>query len=97
MLFRSQFFSRNGVQGNFFNVGIGAGYAHSIAKNLRLEYSLGLGLIRSDYHKYKMVKETNYGDIKVVSFPWNKFYNSFLGPTKAKISLVWLINYRSSK
>lgn len=90
-------FSKYGVQGKLLNVGAGAGFAHSIAKNLRLEYSLGIGYIRSDYHKYDFVSDTQYGEIKVVRYPWKRFiYNGF-GPSKAKISLVWMIKGRSGK
>ncbi|MGL5682906.1 MAG: DUF3575 domain-containing protein [Marinifilaceae bacterium] len=87
-----QFFSNSGSQGNLFNVGVGGGYAQSIRRNLRMEYALGLGYARAHYHKYDMAFDTQYGDIKVVRYPWVKRYYNWIGPTKASISLVWLIN-----
>ena len=42
-----------------------------------------------------MVYDTEYGDIKVVRYPWKKFIYNWIGPTKAKVSLVWLINSKS--
>ena len=93
--FDYQLFQKNGAQGKILNIGAGVGYAHKIAKNLRMEYALGVGLIRADYHKYDMVYDTEYGDIKVVRYPWKKFIYNWIGPTKAKVSLVWLINSKS--
>lgn len=90
-------FSEKGVQGTFFNVGIGAGYAHAIHKNLRLEYAIGLGYIRTEYNKYDRVKDTAYGDIKVVRYPWKRFHYNWIGPTKLAVSLVWIINREKFK
>ena len=89
-------FSKNGRQGNFFNVGIGTGYSQNINKNLRLEYSFGLGYIRSNYNKYVMIEDTEYGNIKVVSYPWKKFNQNILGISKLSISLIWIINKKKS-
>lgn len=90
-------FSEKGVQGTFFNVGMGAGYAHTIHKNLRLEYAIGLGYIRTAYNKYDWVNDTTYGDIKVVRYPWKRFHYNWIGPTKLAVSLVWMINREKFK
>ena len=78
---------------NGWAAGISAGYAHSINRkgNLRLEYGLGLAYARADYRKY----ERNAEDGKLITRDdWH--YNTVLFPTltKAKVSLVWLINGR---
>lgn len=92
-----QFFNKNGEQANFFDIGVQVGYAHKIGKVLRLEYSLGVGYMQSDFKKYNKVRDTKYGDIKVFRYPWETKRRNWIGPTSAKISLVWLLNYKSSK
>ena len=92
-----QLFDKEGQQGEFFNTGLQGGYAHKIGKKLRLEYSLSLGFLRSDYKEYTKVKDTKYGDIKVFEFPWEVKRLHWIGPTNAKISLVWVLNYKSKK
>lgn len=78
---------RNGYQGEFFiAAGISYGYAHKIARNLRLEYNIGIGLLRTDYRHYHA--RDNY---QTLLWQENGKY-TWLGPTKAKISLVWLLN-----
>jgi Protein of unknown function (DUF3575). len=95
-----QFFNKKGYQGEFFTMGMQGGYAHSIGNNLRMEYSIGAGYINSCYEKYSQVNNTEYGDIKVVKYPWKKEKLHFFGPTALKVSLVWLIkskNYYKNK
>lgn len=84
----------NGCQGELFHVGLSAGYAHSISKNnnWRMEYSIGVGYLNSDYREYvpkwgldeewHLVRQRN-GDL------------DWFGPTRAKVSLVWMINGKS--
>ena len=77
----------NGYQGEFFiAAGISYGYAHEIARNLRLEYNIGIGLLRTDYRHYHA--RDNY---RTLLWQENGKYTWF-GPTKVKISLVWLLN-----
>lgn len=81
-----------GYQGEFFiAAGISYGYAHKIARNLRLEYSLGIGLLRTGYRHYHM--RQNY---KTLLWQNNGNY-TWLGPTKAKVSLVWILNRKMKK
>lgn len=89
-----QIFNDNGVQGDFLDVGVSIGYAHKISRNLRMEYSLGFGYLSSDYEAYHLVRNTKYGDIKVVDYPWDIHRLNWFGPTRAKISLVWMLNYK---
>lgn len=94
-----QIFNNDGIQGEAFDVGLQAGYAHTINKrgNLRLEYSLGVGYLQSDYKKYVKTPDTEFGDIKVFNYPWETKRRVWIGPTSAKVSLVWLLNYKSTK
>ncbi len=87
-----QLFSPSGVQGDFFDAGAEIGYSHSIAKNLHLEYTVGVGYLSTDYNDYDVVNNTDeYGDIKVIPYPWmNNSLKSVL-PTRCGVSLVWTI------
>lgn len=77
----------NGYQGEFFiAAGISYGWATRIARNLHLEFNIGIGLLRTDYRHYHA--RDNY---KTLLWQENGKYTWF-GPTKAKISLVWLLN-----
>ncbi len=65
------------------------GYAHTINKrgNLRMEYSLGVGYLSTEYRCYKS---------EYYSGEWHAFRDytskySWVGPTKARVSLVWLL------
>ncbi|MFR9653599.1 MAG: DUF3575 domain-containing protein [Rikenellaceae bacterium] len=81
----------NGYQGEFFVAsGISAGYAHTINKSgsLRMEYSLGFGYLKTNYRYYE-----GKDDNEFLVWQHNGNY-SWLGPTKAKISLAWFINLK---
>ena len=87
-----------GYQGEFFiAAGVSAGYAHRISKrhpNLSLEYSIGFGYFRSHYRHY----EAFWGsDNKWHPLRLNSGHYTWIGPTRAKISLVWLLNYKTRK
>ncbi|MFR9585293.1 MAG: DUF3575 domain-containing protein [Rikenellaceae bacterium] len=85
-------FSSSGVQGEVFDIGAHVGYSRSIAKNLNLEFTLGLGYTSTDYEEYEMVSDTDeYGDIKVIPYPWTKESLRSILPTRCGVSLVWLI------
>lgn len=83
---------KNGYQGEFFiAAGVSYGYAHSIARNLRLEYNIGIGMLRTDYRHYH--SRDNH---QTLLWQENGEY-TWLGPTKLKISLVWLITGKNKK
>lgn len=92
-----QLFQVNGEQGRFYQVGVGGGYSHSISKNLRLEYQLGIGITSTKYKKYDKVRDTKYGNIKVFRYPWETKRRTWVGPTQVRVSLVWLINHKVKK
>lgn len=77
-------FGGDGYQGKYYGAsGLTYGYTRQVARHLSLEFSLGVGYLTTEYRKYTPYE----GDIV-----WTKSgrYN-FFGPTKAKVSLVWLI------
>lgn len=82
----------NGYQGEFYIAsGISYGYAMRIARRLSLEFSLGVGLLRTDYEHYHALDNN-----KTLLWQDNGKY-TWLGPTKVKISLVWLLGGKTRK
>ncbi|MFI3305165.1 MAG: DUF3575 domain-containing protein [Rikenellaceae bacterium] len=93
-MFRSS--ARVVTQGDFFDVGAQVSFSHPIAKNLYLEYAVGLGYLSTDYNDYYMAYDTEeFGDIKVIPYPWMNSKLRSLFPTRLGVSLVWHINARS--
>lgn len=83
---------RTGYQGEFFiALGVSGGYAHTINRrgNLRMEYTLGIGYMQTDYRKY----EAKIG----MDDAWHLYRREsgtfkWFGPTRLKISLVWMLD-----
>lgn len=73
-----------GYRGKYYAAaGLTYGYTHRVAERLAIEFSLGVGYLETEYRKYTTYK----GDLI-----WtNSGRYHFIGPTKAKVSLVWLI------
>ena len=83
---------KKGVQGELFVMGgLSGGYAHTINRSgsLRMEYSLGIGYISSNYRKYNACFNVND---KWNAIPAEQGTSFYVGPTKAKVSLVWMLN-----
>ena len=74
----------DGYRGDYYGAaGVTYGYARQLARHFSLEFSLGIGYLTTEYKKYTPYE----GDII-----WtNSGRYNFIGPTKAKVSLVWLI------
>ena len=91
-------YKSKGFQGEFFIMGgLGGGYAHTINKSgsLRMEYSIGFGYMQTNYRRY----DSHYAEYFK---EWHKMQRStgiqsWIGPSKAKISLVWIINHNKHK
>lgn len=92
-----QLFNKDGIQGDFLDIGVGIGYAHKISRNFRMEYSLGGGFLQSDYEDYSRARNTKYGDVKVVNYPWETHRLNWFGPTRVRISLVWMLHHQKKE
>lgn len=64
--------------------GLSYGYSLRIAKNFNLDFNLGLGYFGGEYYEYHPQGDKYY---------WNQTKKrNWFGPTKAEVSLVWLLN-----
>ncbi|MFR6633974.1 MAG: DUF3575 domain-containing protein [Alistipes onderdonkii] len=98
--FDFQVFNDDGSQGDFFDAGLSLGYAHRIgrSRSLRMEYTLGVGYLRSELLRPTTVCATrSTATCKVVRYPWETRRLNWIGPTRARISLVWLLHYRKKE
>lgn len=74
----------DGYRGKYYMAsGLTYGYAKQLGKHLSIEFSLGAGYLTTEYRKYTPYEDALVG-VKYGQFNW-------IGPTKAKISLAWLI------
>ena len=79
--------NKKGYQGDFFiATGISAGYVAPLSRNLNLEFSLGLGYLKTNYDYYKAQQDTEQNWHLIKQYSGNY---TWIGPTKAKISLIW--------
>lgn len=85
-----------GWQGEFWHAGINGGYAHTFGRsgNWRMEYTLGFGYMDTDYREYvpRMGEDNEWHLMRR-----NSGRRTWIGPTQAKISLVWMINHGHRK
>lgn len=66
-----------------FGGGVSYGYALPVARNLNLDFSIGLGYFRGDFKEYKPIDG---------HYVWQRTKRrNWIGPTKTEISLVWHI------
>lgn len=83
---------RDGYQGEFYIAsGISYGYSMPVARRLNLEFSLGVGLLRTNYKYYHAVN-----DYRTLLWQNDGTYTWF-GPTKLKVSLVWMLGGKWGK
>ncbi len=81
--------SKRGIQGEFWNVGAGAGYSWHFGNNWALETMLGLGYLNTTYKQYEPVE--NYTILayrRTLGTQW-------LGPTRLKLSLVYKLGQKT--
>lgn len=75
-----------------YSVGLEYGYSIPVARRLNLDCSIGVGYSEGTYHEYTPVDDC---------YVWQSTrQRRWFGPTKAEVSLVWLIgrgNHNSSK
>lgn len=68
-----------------WSAGLSVGYAMPVARRFNLEFGLGFGYLGGRYHKY-------YRSACADEYPRVSVHNrNYLGPTKANVSIVWLI------
>lgn len=78
---------KDGIQGDFYTaIGVSGGYAHPIGKYFHMEYSIGVGYMQTQYKHY-----TPMDGHKVYQYD-GKY--TWIGPTKAKVSLVWIPRFK---
>ena len=66
-----------------YHAGIEYGYSLPIAKRLNIDFGIGIGYLGGEYKEYKPIDD---------HYVWQATKNRhWFGPTKAEISLVWLI------
>lgn len=72
----------------WFGGGIEYGYSARIGKRLNLDFTLGLGYAGGEYREYRMIDD---------HYVWQSSHRrNWVGPTKAEISLVYLIGKASN-
>lgn len=75
-----------GDQGEFFSVGISAGYSWPLARHWNLELSAAVGYIGGPKVHY----ENEFDDARLI-YRSNDDWKSWFAPTKLKLSLVYII------
>lgn len=88
-----QWMSDIDYQGEYWSAGLTGGYSLPVGKHCRMEFSLGLGYLHSDWRHYF---PTDTHD-KLIRDKQNTGNISYWGPTKAKVSLVVPINIKVAK
>jgi hypothetical protein len=79
----------NSLQSPCYAFGIDYGYSLPIAKSLNLDFSIGLGYSGGKYYEYRHIDNC---------YVWQATKNRrWLGPTKAEVSLVWIVGNCSKK
>ena len=85
-----------GYQGEFYvSTGLTGGYAHTLGKkdNFRMEYSLGAGYFNTKYREYNPELRSSDDNWHLIRQQSGKY--SWIGPTRLKVSLVWLLHHNS--
>ncbi len=77
-------------QGTYWSAGASYGYSMKIGEKLQMEFSLSVGFMQSHYRHYQ--PDDNYDHLYIDKYNSGKL--TYIGPTKAAISLVWPITFR---
>ncbi len=78
-----------GNQGELHSVGFTGGYSFHVHRIFNIELSLGVGYMGTDYRHYALKENRT---ILAYQYTGNRLW---FGPTKAKVSLVWLISSKN--
>lgn len=89
--------TRHGVQGELWHVSPVFGYSHYIGRHWKMEYSVSVGYLHTNYRKYTQKSGTPYGDIKVHDYPWVSHTFRSILPTSLGVSLVYTFHGNKAK
>lgn len=89
--------TRHGVQGELWHVSPVFGYSHYIGRHWKMEYSISVGYLHTNYRKYTQKSGTPYGDIKVHDYPWVSHTFRSILPTSLGVSLVYAFHGNKAK
>lgn len=80
-----------GYQGEFYiAAGVSGGYALRLNRSFNMEFSLGVGGLTTHYRKYEVARGSQGNEL----IRQHDGQLLWIGPTKAKVSLVWLLGNR---
>lgn len=85
----------NGWQGELASAGLSFGYSKNLGKNWRMEFSLGIGYVYTQYRSYHVDENTPVEpdrDQHLWREPGPDVVKQIGGPTKLKMSIGYLIN-----
>lgn len=80
--------NKKGYQGEFYiAAGVSGGYVQPLSRSLSMEFSIGVGYLQTDYRRY----ESRFSNVDSKWHPIRQQNGSYtwVGPTKAKVSLIW--------
>ena len=80
-----------GDQGDVFSGGFTYGYSWPLSSRFNLEASVSVGVVAGDRRHYNAEFESTH---LIYKYTKNVFY---AGPTKLKLSLVWILGSKSKK
>lgn len=87
--------NKKGFQGEvYISGGLTLGYVKSLSRNLNMEFSLSAGYMQSDYRHYQAQQDA-LGEWHLIKQNQGTF--KWIGPTKAKVSLLWYPHFKSTK
>lgn len=81
----------HGEQGDIYSAGITYGYAVRLSRHWNMEFSASVGYLHSPYTHYEAEHHDN------ILFAKYKKNCNYFGPTKLKVSIVWLLGRTKKK
>ncbi len=78
-----------GVQGELWGGGVCGGYSHRLWCNLRIEYSLGVGIIHTSYDKYNALWDCQ-NQLRLLRHSYGSY--NWWGVNKMEVSVAWMFN-----
>ncbi len=76
-------------QGEYWSAGLSYGYSMKLGRLLRMEFSLSVGFLQSDYRHYQ--PDSAYEHLYLDKYKTGTF--SYFGPTKLQVSLVLPVRF----